>query len=170
MITASVQPICKRDLAETSPLYHELEIHMQRLGHLIPYREQLNWTSLIQSETLGDKEQLKGLQKLAAKNNGSFLFYLKWTKKTIYQHLLLHPNTQGLYLPFRFDDPFTVTTNHQKIWIGSIPRLRDELKWLELAINHSATDDVTHYWKRLVDICECALDQTSAFYLKTESA
>lgn len=170
MITAYIEPLLTEDtiedIKERNPIYKTLEIQMQKLGHLVPFREQLNWSTQIETIELGENDQLKSLQKLAAKSDGGLLFYLKLTKKTIFQNLLLHPNNKGLYLPFRFDYPFPVVTESEKLWIGSAPRLRDELNWLEMSIQDSSTEDTKHFWQSLREVCESAIDHTSPFLLK----
>ncbi|WEG11812.1 hypothetical protein PU629_16940 [Pullulanibacillus sp. KACC 23026] len=169
MITAHIKPIIDEDLKE-NPLFHTLEIHMQRLGFLVPFREQLNWTKPIDSIELGEEKDLKGLKKLAAKNDGSLPFILKFTKKTTFQQLILHPNINGLYLPFRFDEPFMIQANHQTLWIGSLIRLADELKWLEISINKDSSPEVKDYWLRFRETCEAAKEAFSPFILSNQTS
>ncbi len=165
MITASIGPIMNEKTSD-SPMYKALEIHMQRLGQLVPFREQLNWTSPIETVVpLGTSSSLKSLKKIAARNDGSLPVILKFTKKTIYQHLMLHPNDTGLYLPFRFDAPFVVKTKDRTLWVGSSAQLMDELTWLEMTIRKLHSKEITTYWTRLREACQTALDSTSPFLL-----
>jgi hypothetical protein len=165
VITAHIEPIIEKENIKEDPFYQTLEVNMQRLGFLVPFREQLNWTKKIDAIPLGEESDLKALQKIAAKNEGSLPFWLKFTKKTIYEHLMLHSNKDGFYLPFRFERPFTVEKKGEKIWIGSAPQLFEETKWLEMAINASRTDEGKDYWTALRETCQIAMDTFSAFKL-----
>jgi hypothetical protein len=164
-IFAQIQPVDVS--AENEPLYRQLEIHMQRLGHLIPFREQLNWTTQFENIELGDAESLQLLKKAAAKNDGVLLFYAKLTKGTVFQHIILHPNDQGIYLPFQFDDPFYLKFNEKKFWIGSAVRLKEELKWLEITMQNQP-DNVVHYWDQLRKSCQSSIQHNSPIVLKKE--
>ncbi|GGH84623.1 hypothetical protein JOD43_004063 [Pullulanibacillus pueri] len=153
-----------------NPLYRTLEIHMQRMGFLVPYREELNWTTEYETIELGEEQQLIELQKLAAKNDGGTLFFAKITKNTIYQQVICHPNKMGVYLPFHFETPFTVKVARQKYWVGSAPRLQNELKWLEIAMNNSGEEEVKAYWENLKTAVQTAIDRMSPIVLETEAA
>jgi hypothetical protein len=168
VITAHIQPIIEKENIKEDPFYQTLEVNMQRLGFLVPFREHLNWTKKIESKPLGEESDLKALQKIAAKNEGSIPFILKLTKKTIYEHLMLHSNKNGFYLPFRFESPFTVENKGQKIWIGSAPQLSEELKWLEMSINASSSNEGKDYWEALRETCQLAMDTSSPFKLMDE--
>ncbi|HSU79304.1 MAG TPA: hypothetical protein VLK78_02730 [Candidatus Angelobacter sp.] len=165
MITAYIQPIIEKENIKEDPFYQTLEVNMQRLGFLVPFREQLNWTKRIEARPIGEESELKALQKIAAKNEGSLPFWLKLTKKTIYEHLMLHSNKSGFYLPFRFEKPFTIEKRGEKIWIGSAPQLFEEMKWLEMSISASRSDEGKHYWTALRETCQLAMDTFSAFKL-----
>jgi hypothetical protein len=168
VITAHIQPIIEKENIKEDPFYQTLEVNMQRLGFLVPFREQLNWTDKIESRPLGEESDLKALQKIAAKNEGSIPFLLKLRKKTIYEHLMLHSNISGFYLPFRFEKPFTVENRSQKIWIGSAPQLFEELKWLEMSINASRSEEGKDYWQALRETCQLAMDTFSPYKLTDE--
>lgn len=166
-IYANIQPFTQD---KDEPLYRKLEVTMQRLGYLIPYREQLNWTTHIDTLPLGDENDLKELQKLAARNDQTLLFYAKLTKKTIYQHVIGHPNDTGIYLPFRFENPFTVTNNNEKIWFGSAPRLLEELKWMEISLKTRATEDVLAFWENFQSAARLAIEKMSPMLLTKKNA
>ncbi|HET7580482.1 MAG TPA: hypothetical protein VFK33_14470 [Bacillales bacterium] len=162
-ITANIE---KLPVSEEDPLYRELEITMQRLGHLVPFREHLNWDEHIDSVQLGDNDQLQQLKKTAAKNDGALLFWVKLSKNTVFRHLIFHPNNQGFYLPFRFAEPFTLEMKGKKIWFGSSIRLLEELGWLEMTMEQSEDNDVIEYWKTLRELCSTSKERMSAFQLE----
>lgn len=162
-ITANIQQL---PISEGDALYRELEITMQRFGHLVPFREKLNWDKQIASVELGNEEQLQQLKKAAAKNDGALLFWAKLSKNTVYRHLIFHPNDEGYYLPFRFHEPFSIEMKGKKIWFGSSVRLLEELSWLEMAMNQSDEHDVVDYWKALRQLCADSKEHFSAFQLE----
>ncbi|MGV3488902.1 MAG: hypothetical protein ACO1OC_09995 [Tuberibacillus sp.] len=167
-INAHIMPLIEDNIHE-NPLYRTLEIYMQRLGYLVPFREQLNWTAKIDVVTLGEEHELNALKKMAAKNDRKLLFYAKLTRQTIYQHIVCHPNDSGVYLPFKFDSPFTVNDQNQKLWLGSAPRLLEELKWMEMSLKSSGNDDIIAYWEQFQSAAQKAIDSMSPFLLKKES-
>lgn len=162
-ITANVQQL---PISEEDALYRELEITMQRLGHLVPFREKLNWEKHIHSIELGDGGQLQQLKKAAAKNDGVLLFWAKMSKNTVYRNLIFHPNDEGFYLPFRFHEPFCIEMKGKKIWFGSSIRLLEELGWLEIAMNASDSDEVVEFWKGFQKLCLESKEHFSAFQLE----
>ncbi|MFC7370724.1 hypothetical protein ACFQPF_03435 [Fictibacillus iocasae] len=167
MITAYVKPLpvsCKKE--DEDYLYRELEIHMQRLGHLVPFREELNWHDEIQTVEIGTNETLNKLKKTAAKNDGVFLLYAKITKGTVYQHVIMHPNNEGFYLPFRFEEPFHITVKNKKYWIGSSIRLAEELSWLEITMKNTDDQDVVECWNSLKSMCEQSISTMSPILLE----
>ncbi|MBU8907451.1 hypothetical protein [Desertibacillus haloalkaliphilus] len=154
------------DRNQYKQLYRDLELKMQQMGHLVPYREQLNWTQVIEDRELGDQQTLQQLKTAAAKNDHVFLFYAKWFKKTVYQHLIIHPNEEGFYLPFRFDEPFYLHVHGRKLWVGSSVRLADELGWLELTMNdYEPNHPVKLYWQNFRDVCEKSITKNSPLLL-----
>lgn len=167
LITASVKPLpVSHNKDDQDYLYRQLEIEMQRLGHLVPFREELNWDKEITTMELGNVETLEKLKKAAAKNDGVFLFYAKLTKGTVYQHIILHPNTEGFYLPFRFEEPFQITVKNKKYWIGSSIRLAEELAWLEITMKNLEDDSVVEYWKYLSELCQSSVQNMSPILLQ----
>lgn len=167
MITAHIQPILDNQKNE-NPLFQTLEIHMQRLGFLIPFREQLNWSSQIDTIPLGEEKALKSLKRFAARRDGSLPFILKLTKNTTFKQLMFHPNTTGVYLPFLFDEPFTIKTQNQTMWMGSSIRLAEELKWLELSMNKTGSEDMYEFWQQFRHACDTAKTAFSPFRLSSE--
>lgn len=168
MIHAPIGPIIEQP-DKDDVLYRTLEIQMQRLGHLVPYREQLNWSTHYTDCLLGDHDALKKLQKMAAKNDRTWAFYAKWTGKTVYQHVLCHPNDRDLYLPFRFESPFCIIHDNRKMWVGSAPRLLEELKWLEISIKAAGTEDVRAFWEAFQNAARQAVQSVSAMTLQRRS-
>jgi len=166
-INAYIQPIIEENFKE-DPLYRSLEIYMQRLGYLVTYREKLNWTDKIDVFTIGDEGELKELKKLAAKNDRTLLFYAKLTKKTVYQHVICHPNDSGIYLPFHFERPFTLSNNQKPLWFGSAPKLLQELKWLEISLKNNGDDSLFAYWDQFQQAAHLAIDSMSPMLLKKE--
>ncbi|MCM3719591.1 hypothetical protein [Fictibacillus phosphorivorans] len=167
MITASVKPLpVSHNKDDQDYLYRQLEIEMQRLGHLVPFREELNWDKEIMTMELGNVATLEKLKKAAAKNDGVFLFYAKLTKGTVYQHIILHPNTEGFYLPFRFEEPIQITVKNKKYWIGSSVRLAEELAWLEITMKNTEDEEVVAYWKYLTDLCRSSIENMSPILLQ----
>ncbi|MCF6137247.1 hypothetical protein [Pseudalkalibacillus berkeleyi] len=166
-VQAMIQPLDVTNKDKHDPFYRKLQIHMQRLGHLIPFQEQLNWESPITSIDLGDLETLKSFRKKTAKNDGVLLLYAKLTKGTIYQHIILHPNNTGIYLPFRFEDPFYMTIKNKKVWIGSSVRLLEELGWLEMAMAEEEDHTVVSYWENLKNACETSVEHTTPIMLQS---
>jgi hypothetical protein len=167
-ISAHIEPFIKENPKE-DPLYRTLELSMQRLGYLVPYREQLNWTTDIDTITLGEEDDLKELQKMAAKNDNTLLFYAKLTHKTIYQHVICHPNDSGIYLPFHFDNPFYVTHKGQKVWFGSSSRLLEELKWMEIGLKAKGAEDVLSFWGNFRSAATLSVQHMSPMVLKKEA-
>lgn len=167
MIIGDVTPLPIERTSE-HPMYKLLEIHMQRLGFLIPFREKINWDKPIERVELGEKETLSQLQKLAAKNDGVFLFMAKWFKKTVYHHLLLHPNTYGYYLPFRFDEPFIIEFKNEKYWFGSSIRLKEELGWLEMTMEKEKDQTVHDYWLQFKKLCDLSKETMTPFQIINE--
>ncbi|WP_221564682.1 hypothetical protein [Alkalihalobacillus sp. TS-13] len=167
-VQAIIQPLdVSRNKEDKDPFYRKLEIHMQRLGHLIPFKEQLNWESPITTIDLGDMQTLQNFRKKTAKNDGVLLIYAKLTKGTIYQHIILHPNNTGIYLPFRFENPFYIPIGDKKIWIGSSVRLLEELGWLELSMMEETDESIVSYWNNLKDACELSVENTTPIMLQT---
>jgi hypothetical protein len=164
VVYAHMRPIVDNVNKNESQLYRILEIHMQRLGHLIPYRENLNWDSDIFTMNLGNTETLQKLKKTAAKNDGVLLMYAKLTKGTVFQHLICHPNNEGIYLPFHFDEPFYIKNKNKKIWIGSASRLHEELNWLRMTME-STSSDVQSYWSNLLKLCKLSTEKCSPIIL-----
>jgi hypothetical protein len=162
-ITANVQPL---PVSEEDPLYRKLEITMQRLGHLVGFRERLNWKENVASIELGDNDQLTQLKKTAAKNDGMLLFWAKWSKNTVYQHLILHPNDEGFYFPFRFSEPFCIEMKNKKIWFGSSVHLLEELTWLEMAMEQQKAPEVVEYWNAFRELCRQSEEHVSPFQLE----
>ncbi|WP_377889132.1 hypothetical protein [Alkalihalobacillus sp. R86527] len=161
-ITARIEPISSlntEEAPETGLLIKELEIKMQQMGYLVPYREELNWEKAIASLELGESKTLHHLKKAAAKNDRVLLTYAKLFKGTIFQNLILHPNHEGIYLPFRFDEPFTLQIEGQKIWVGSSIRLLEELSWLQISFDQGKYDEnVKEYWRNFIDITQKSID------------
>jgi hypothetical protein len=155
-ITARIEPITaisSESKTNEDLLVKKLEIKMQQMGYLVPYREELNWDRTIASLELGEAQTLHQLKKAAARNDRVLLIYARLFKGTIFQHLILHPNQSGIYLPFRFDEPFVLQVEDRKIWIGSSVRLLEELSWLQISFdqgNHQ--DNVKEYWQNLIEI------------------
>ncbi len=166
-VQAMIQPLDVTNRDKQDPFYRKLEIHMQRLGHLIPFKEQLNWDSPITTIDLGDLETLKNFRKKTAKNDGVLLLYAKLTKGTIYQHIILHPNNTGLYLPFRFEDPFYMSIGNKKVWIGSSVRLLEELGWLEMSMSEEEDKSIVSYWNNLKKACEASVEHTTPIMLQS---
>jgi hypothetical protein len=164
LIYANIRPILEDENYLEDPLYRKLEIHMQRVGCLLAYREELNWEKNIDSIELGDVETLKKFKKVAAKNDGMLLIYAMLTKGTVYEHLIGHPNSEGIYLPFDFNGPFYIKHNNKKLWLGSVPRLEEELKWLEMAMENQP-DDITSYWNNLRSACRVSIENKSPMIL-----
>ncbi|HEX7066118.1 MAG TPA: hypothetical protein VF199_13700 [Bacillales bacterium] len=162
-IAGNVQPL---PVSEGDTLYRELEIMMQRLGHLVGFREKLNWQNTIDSFQLGDNEQLRQLQKTAAKNDGLLLFWAKWTKNTVFRNLIFHPNDQGFYLPFRFDEPFALEMKGKKIWFGSSVRLLEELDWLEMTMEQLDSPEVVEFWRNFRELSRSSKEHYSPFQLE----
>lgn len=162
-ITANLQQL---PVSEEDVLYRELEIMMQRLGHLVGYREKMNWQNVINTIQLGDDEQLRQLKKTAAKNDGILLFWAKWTKNTVYRNLIFHPNDEGFYLPFRFDEPFILEIKGKKIWFGSSIRLLEELSWLEMTMEQLDSQEIVEYWENLRELCRSSQEHYSPFQLE----
>ena len=155
-ITARIEPItAKGSEAERNEdlLVKELEIKMQQMGYLVPYREELNWDRTIARLELGEAQTLHQLKKAAAKNDRVLLIYARLFKGTIFQHLILHPNQSGIYLPFRFEEPFVLQVEDRKIWIGSSVRLLEELSWLQISFDQgNHPESVKEYWQNLIEI------------------
>ncbi len=166
-ITAEIKPLPVEDMSKDDVLFRELEIRMQQLGHLTPYRESLNWQRAIGSYEIGTEELMNRLKKAAAKNDGVPLFYAKLFKKTVYQQLILHPQNQGFYLPFRFEEPFTIDIQGKRIWIGSAVRLAEELKWLEISMENESSEDLVELWKTLREMCRLSLEEMSAIMIQS---
>lgn len=164
-ITARIQPISTIGVEEGAKedlLIKELEIKMQQMGYLVPYREELNWERTIASLELGEAQSLHQLKKAAARNDRVLLMYARLFKGTIFQHLILHPNHSGIYLPFRFDEPFTIQIEGKKIWIGSSVRLLEELSWLQISFEQGNHDEtVKEYWQNLMEISRKSVDYMS---------
>lgn len=166
-ITANVRHLpVPEDQSSEDPFYRKLEIRMQQLGHLTPFRETLNWDQNVSSYQLGDPQQLQQLKKTAASNDGVLLFYAKLSKNTVFQHLILHPNDEGFYLPFRFDTPFIIEIKNRKYWFGSSVRLLEELKWLEITMEQKGSTDTVEYWKTFRELCRSSLEHFSPFQLE----
>ncbi len=167
-VQAMIQPLdVSRNKEDKDPFYRKLEIHMQRLGHLIPFKEQLNWDTPIKTIELGDMLTLQNFRKKTAKNDGVLLLYAKLTKGTIYQHIILHPNDTGIYLPFRFENPFHISIGNKKVWIGSSVRLSEELGWLELGMMEEEDESVVRYWNNLKEACELSVENITPIMLQT---
>ncbi|WLD95278.1 hypothetical protein [Alkalihalobacillus sp. AL-G] len=166
-IQAKIQPLdISRSKDTMDPFYRQLEIYMQGLGHLVSFKEELNWETPIATIELGDSETLHNFKKRTAKNDGVLLLYAKLTKGTVYQHVILHPNDSGIYLPFRFDEPFYMKIGQKKTWIGSAVRLQEELGWLEIAMSVEEDDEIVSYWKRLRDACRSCVDNVTPMILE----
>ncbi|WP_283152183.1 hypothetical protein [Guptibacillus hwajinpoensis] len=164
-ITARIEPISVMG-SEEEPnkelLVKELEIKMQQMGYLVPYREELNWSRTIASLELGEAQTLQKLKKAAAKNDRVLLIYARLFKGTIFQHLILHPNQSGIYLPFRFDEPFVIQIEGRKIWIGSSVRLLEELSWLQISFEQGDhQESVKEYWQNLIEISRKSVNYMS---------
>ncbi|MFC4618828.1 hypothetical protein ACFO4N_08765 [Camelliibacillus cellulosilyticus] len=167
-IVGDIRPLPVSERNKNDALYRELEIKMQQLGYLTPYRETLNWQHTIGAVECGEPAGLQLLKKRAAKNDGVPFFLAKHMKKTIFRQLILHPNDQGFYLPYRFEAPFELEIQGNKIWFGSIIQLAEELKWLEIAMNQEASEEVVAYWEKMRSLCQIALDAESPFEWKVE--
>ncbi|MGO4886836.1 hypothetical protein ACJ2A9_03680 [Anaerobacillus sp. MEB173] len=172
-IIANIEPLpfskVSEDKTQTT-IYRQLELKMQQMGFLVKYREELNWTNKIESVALGDKETLLTLKKTAAKNDNVLLLYAKLLKKTVFQNLIIHENSEGYYLPFRFDEPFFVKINDKKVYFGSSVRLLDELTWLEqtmIASKHQ--EKLLSYYENLKAVCEKSIETNSPIILEKES-
>ncbi|WP_085520530.1 hypothetical protein [Tuberibacillus sp. Marseille-P3662] len=149
-IVAELKPLPVTELTKDDPLYRELELSMQQLGHLTPYRETLNWDEVFDSVEIGEMPYLDMLKKAAAKNDGLPLFIAKLMKgRTVFEHIMTHPNNKDYYLPFHFEHPYQVNIKGNKIWIGSAPRLAEELKWLEMTIQNHSSDELKAFWSQL---------------------
>lgn len=166
-ILAEIKPLPVEDMSKDDEFYRELEIKMQQLGHLTPFRESLNWKNDIASFEIGTEAVIEQLKKTAAKNDGVPLFYVKISKKTVYQNLIFHPHNQGFYLPFRFDKPFFLEIKGKKIWIGSSVRLAEELTWLELTMKNETAEDLIELWQMLRKICEESNEKVSPVAFRT---
>ncbi|KSU85228.1 hypothetical protein QUF84_13530 [Fictibacillus enclensis] len=167
MITAEVKPLPVSTKKEDQDLlYRELELQMQRLGHLVPFREELNWENEIGTVEIGSETIITKLKKAAAKSDGVLLLYAKLTKGTVYQHIIMHPNVEGFYLPFRFEEPFFITVKNKKIWIGSSIRLAEELNWLEITMRNHDQQEVVECWSALKALCELSTEHNSPIILK----
>jgi hypothetical protein len=166
-ITAEIKPLPVEAMSKDDVLFRELEIKMQRLGHLTPFRESLNWQRSIGTYEIGSEDLINKLKKVAAKNDGVPLFYAKMFKKTVYQQLILHPQNQGFYLPFRFEEPFTIDIQGKRVWIGSTVRLAEELKWLEITMESEPSEELVELWKTLRDMCEQSLEEMSAVTIES---
>ncbi|SDM67513.1 hypothetical protein SAMN04488137_1378 [Fictibacillus solisalsi] len=167
MITAEVKPLPVSTKKEDQDLlYRELELQMQRLGHLVPFREELNWGNEIGTVEIGSETIITKLKKAAAKSDGVLLLYAKLTKGTVYQHIIMHPNVEGFYLPFRFEEPFFITVKNKKIWIGSSIRLAEELNWLEITMQNHDEQEVVECWRALKELCELSMEYNSPIILK----
>ncbi|HET7629177.1 MAG TPA: hypothetical protein VFK44_12465 [Bacillales bacterium] len=162
-IAATVQPL---PFTEDDPLYRDLEIMMQRLGHLVAFREKFQWEERVERFELGDENDLRKLKKCAAKNDGVPLFWARLTKNTVYRHLLFHPNNEGFYLPVRFDDPFTITAGGKNVWFGSSVRLGEELKWLEMSMNHNNDESLIECWRAFRELCQCSVERMCPIQLE----
>ncbi|MFK3959181.1 hypothetical protein [Guptibacillus hwajinpoensis] len=164
-ITARIEPISVMGSDEEPNkelLVKELEIKMQQMGYLVPYREELNWNRTIASLELGEAQTLQKLKKAAAKNDRVLLIYARLFKGTIFQHLILHPNQSGIYLPFRFDEPFVIQIEGRKIWIGSSVRLLEELSWLQISFDQGDhQESVKEYWQNLIEISRKSVNYMS---------
>ncbi|MDN4523262.1 hypothetical protein [Fictibacillus fluitans] len=166
MITAEVKPLPVSTKKEDQDLlYRELELQMQRLGHLVPFREELNWENEIGTVEIGSETIITRLKKAAAKSDGVLLLYAKLTKGTVYQHIIMHPNIEGFYLPFRFEEPFFITVKNKKIWIGSSVRLAEELNWLEITMLNHDQQEVVECWSALKQLCELSIEHHSPIIL-----
>ncbi|MCQ6267173.1 hypothetical protein M1K46_16160 [Fictibacillus sp. WQ 8-8] len=162
MITAEVKPLPVSTKKEDQDvLYRELELQMQRLGHLVPFREELNWGNEIGSVEIGPDSIINKLKKAAAKSDGVLLLYAKLTKGTVYQHIIMHPNVEGFYLPFRFEEPFFITVKNKKIWIGSSVRLAEELNWLGITMQNLEDKEVVDCWNAFKELCELSIEHHS---------
>lgn len=75
MITAEVKPLPVSTKKEDQDLlYRELELQMQRLGHLVPFREELNWENEIGTVEIGSETIITKLKKAAAKVTVCFCY------------------------------------------------------------------------------------------------
>ena len=168
-IYAHIKPIIEKENIKESPLYRTLEIYMQRLGYLVAFHEDLNWITDLDIIALGGENELKELKKVAAKNDGTLLFLATLTKKTVYQHVICHPNDSGIYLPFHFDNPFIINSEGKKLIFGSAPKLLEELKWLEISLKTKGDDDLLAYWEQFQSAASLAIEHTSPFILQNEA-
>lgn len=167
-IIAQLEPITKIYSINETELFNTLEVQMQAMGHLVAYREQLNWTNTIETIKLGEENALYSLKKQAAKNDGVMLFYAKWFKQTVYKHIILHPNNNGLYLPFPFDEPITIKINNQSLAIGSSQQLFKELTWLTMSMNKlKGAQDVVNYWNNYKYACTESIEHSTPIILTT---
>lgn len=168
-ILAHLEPL------STSPeqndlLYREFEIKMQGMGHLVDFREKINWTRHFDTIELGDEVTLKELKKAAAKNDGVFLFYAKFFKRTLFKHLILHPNNYGYYLPFYFDEPFTVNIKGTDVSVGSSSRLLDELNWMEIMISKKYKGTkLEDYWSSFRLVCQQSITHNTPMFINKKA-
>lgn len=169
LITAEVKPLpVSTNKEDQDLLYRKLELEMQRLGHLVPFREELNWGNDIGAVEIGTNTIINKLKKAAAKSDGVLLLYAKLTKGTVYQHIIMHPNVEGFYLPFRFEAPFFITVKNKKIWIGSSIRLAEELNWLSITMQSLDDQEVVDCWNAFKELCELSINNHSPVILKNQ--
>lgn len=165
-VLASLEPLPVEERSKEDPFYRNMEITMQQLGHLTEYRESLNWDKQLDSVELGDDQELLNLKKAAAKNDGWPLMVARLIKKTVFLHVILHPNNKGFYLPFHFEEPFQVNVEGKKVWVGSAPRLAEELKWLEITIKNQSNKELEAFWQNFRDICEKSIKNMTPLELR----
>lgn len=147
-------------------LYRVLEIKMQEMGHLVDFREKINWTRHYDTIELGDEVTLNELKKAAAKNDGVLLFYAKIFKRTLFKHLILHPNNYGYYLPFYFEEPFTVNIKGTTVSVGSTSRLLDELNWMEMMITKKYNETkLEDYWYSFRLVCQQSISHNTPLFI-----
>jgi hypothetical protein len=168
-ISAHLEPF-PTSPAKNEYLYRNLEIKMQGMGHLVAFREQLNWSNHFDTIELGDAETLNELKRAAAKNDGVMLFYAKFFKRTVFKHLIFHPNDHGYYLPFPFDEPFYITIKGKKSAVGSSIKLLEELDWMELMLSEKYQQtELVNYWRHLRLACEQSIENFTPMSIHTKS-
>jgi hypothetical protein len=152
-VIAKIEPINIEPTRE-EPFYDLLYCKMQMLGLLTSFTEKMNWDTYITDINMGDVSTHKKLQKVAAKSEGMFLWYAKWKKETVFQHLTQFSIQNTYLLPVRFEKPFFISYKGNVILFISANRLLEECSWLEMYLNERyKASDVVNYWKNLKLAC-----------------
>jgi hypothetical protein len=169
-ITAKLQPL-NLNPSMQDPFYEKIYSKMQMLGLLMPFKEQLNWDKHYELLTIGKHRDITSLKRLAARNDGLFLWYAKLQKNTVFQHLILHSLSSGYALPFTFEKPFTISSDGQSITFCSSKKLYDECSWLDMQFkkDHGNNQEVMKVWQNLKYICSESIKKSSPVKLQVLS-